>query len=102
MGNVEIRKALWQRDDNCYNDTCIECGVKCARAYLTTTIVKVPLCLECLKQFAAEAKECVDEVQHTCDFCRHQTMDGHGDVRCALTNKFTDRGECCDKFERSK
>lgn len=61
MNNVEIRKASRLRDDNLHNDTCIECGAKHVRAYLTTTIVKVPLCPGCLKRFAAEARQCVDD-----------------------------------------
>lgn len=99
MGNIEIRKAEYPKDDNLYNDTCAECGVKCVRAYLTATIVKIPLCADCMKKFAEEARQCVDDVRRTCDFCKHRYLDSLGDARCRLTDHFTDRGECCDSFE---
>lgn len=100
MDTIRIRKADFA-DENVYEDTCLNCGVKCVRAYLTAAIVKVPLCLVCLEELVAEGREALDDCKRTCDFCKWQTLDDREDARCSLTNNFTSRGETCPKFERN-
>ena len=98
MGNLEIRVAEYPRDDNMYHDTCVECGTKCVHAYLTATIVKIPLCPACLAEFAGEAAAALEAVKRSCYYCRNRMYDIEGDPRCSLMQKYVEPGETCDSF----
>ena len=99
MGNLEIRVAEFPRDDNMQHDTCVKCSTRCVHAYLTAAIVKIPLCPTCLEEFVGEANAVLAAVKRSCYYCRNRTYDIEGDPHCALTQKYVEPGETCDKFD---